>query len=346
MDCYILIDDRERAIISLLPPDAAWWRVQRLTYGDYALQIHDADATQRTMVIFERKTYSDFAQSIKDDRIANFSGLIALRAQNPGLRLALLVEGRRPESDEDKIDGIPFKCIRAKMNHLWLRDEFQIIETMNAADTVRRLQEIVHDTASLLRKSPESVSGGLLGESPAPASESPPQVAASSLIEMGATPSACAPASSACVASVATQKKPPVTTEDCVRRIYMQFAGIGSSIAQLLLHERISIAQFVTGIDAHAVPRIARLSMQYRANWTPGCDDYILMAMPHVSREMSRAFVDAFSDGTRSLQRVCTKSRDELMWFQHRGRVHKKVGQSVYECLHFCVPSETNPESI
>jgi ERCC4-type nuclease len=269
-DHYLIVDDRERAFIEILKDAesasssssfaAPWWRVQRLTYGDYALQINNS----HTIAIFERKTYSDFAQSIKDDRIANFSGLIALREQNPGLRLALILEGRRPMDEEDRIEGIPFKCIRAKANHLWMRDGFQIIETSSTTDTVQRLAELTHDTISLLQ-----VRGSRGGSaSAAPAAEP------------------CASAR-ACLAAQPPQQ---LSTQDYVYMMYKEFPGIGSKHAAWIMCEHVIIAQFVTATDHHNA-RINKLSEQYRNQRDNDLDCRILSALPGISFEIARAML-------------------------------------------------------
>ena len=133
---HITVDDRERAIIeqmSSFENVPFEWNVARLSLGDYEFTICGI-----TFLIVERKTYCDLASSIKDGRIDNFAGLIAARSAFPNVRIALLLEGPRPKGIKSQgIDGIPYKALRAKIAHLWLRDNIYLIETRRAARNSR-----------------------------------------------------------------------------------------------------------------------------------------------------------------------------------------------------------------
>ena len=148
MPCVLLIDDRERAIIAELnrataenPPNQTLWKVMRLTNGDFLL----CSSEGFVLAMIERKTYSDLAQSIKDGRIDNLANLIDLNART---RVALLLEGARPEGE---VNGIPVHCLRAKINHLFIRDNVHIIETADTRATAQYLLDLARDSASLER---------------------------------------------------------------------------------------------------------------------------------------------------------------------------------------------------
>lgn len=331
--CRIIIDDRERAVVDTLTRDfssapsevggatqvSPWWRVERLNYGDYALM----SPSGATMMIIERKTYSDFAQSIKDNRIANFAGLISLRAQNPNIRLAILLEGPRPSGVDTRVDGIPFKCIRAKINHLILRDDFHLIETQSATDTARYLRELAIDASSLQK-------GALTPAAPAADEVRAPITGSSE--------------SSSCAAM---QKKHLVSIDEEVCGVFSMFPNIGKKYADLLILQRISITEFVAGIQQHAIGTIARLSSCYQSKRTTRIDRAALMAICGVSRNVVERLVpDTTPNELQSLKSLCSLSRDELIQrISTEGHVARKLGGHIYDCLHYVRPWEGHTDA-
>lgn len=247
MSIQILIDDRERAITSILErEDVPWWRIARLGVGDYALVLNDdaqsGDSVQKTVMLIERKSYDDFAASIKDGRIDNFSDLINLRESCPSIIIALLVEGARPSVPV----GI-YKSIRAKINHMRLRDHFHVFESRDVRDTAEILRGLVEDSATLYHAK--------IG----------------SQTTTGASCCALAP-------------KPRNQIADDVRAMYQQFPGVGAKTANSLIDEGIVIADFLCGKCA---PKYARHVRAYEQTRAEALDCTILTSITGVSARIA-----------------------------------------------------------
>lgn len=160
----IIVDDREpqelRAILAAQHDTLAAANIfavtARLSHGDYTIAMidvpHDGNraindaqvaalfSSRREVIMIERKTYPDFAASIVDGRINNID---TMRESAPDARQILLVEGEIPDAP---INGISVRAIRAKMNHLMLRDSVFIIESASIADTTARLIDLARDS--------------------------------------------------------------------------------------------------------------------------------------------------------------------------------------------------------
>lgn len=247
----LLVDDRERAIIEELralgPQEPSWWSVARLTHGDYAIT-----RANETLIIIERKTYSDFAQSIKDSRMDNMARLVALRTaqQESTLRIALLLEGQSP-ADDDTVEGIPLKCIRAKIDHLWLRDDVHLIETANAQRTAIYLRDLVIHTRSLFAKT-----------------------------------SSRAPCKA--IGGLAQQKIDPPGIQTTIKSMFAAFPGIGKVTAERIVASgEVSIATFlITGC-----PSLTRLREQYMRERTMEIDIAIISQVRGISAGIARQFL-------------------------------------------------------
>ena len=358
----LIVDDRERVVIDELKridsevssssssvPDEQWWYVKRLAHGDYAFICEHNGATA-TFMIIERKTYSDFAQSIKDSRIDNMARLIALRDEisthslpnSPALRIAILLEGPRLDND-DKIDGIPIKCIRAKIDHMWLRDNIYLIEVPSARETAQYLRSIVVNAKSLHKKSPD-----IFNVAPIANADGAANVASEAQATLGGDQ---APADSR-IQSVAMRVIAPPTISDNVKAMFAQFPGVGKVMAKQFTQSGISIAEFVRGnasdgtdskgMDSKGMDsKGIRLSERYRAERTIDMDVDIIAQMHGVSKDMSKNGVfapryRAEETSAPSISALCGLSRDELSCsIKWRGRIMKKVGQNLYDCLHY-----------
>ena len=139
----IVVDDRERQVIPFFE-EFADIRVStaRMTTGDYAIVIKSEDTGQYVpAVLFERKTWKDFADSIKDGRMENNSNLHELR-KKLGCRVIFVVEGQPFPAPNRKFRGIPFKNIQKKIDRMTLVDEFQIIQTRDQKMTAKRIVDI------------------------------------------------------------------------------------------------------------------------------------------------------------------------------------------------------------
>lgn len=221
-----LVDDRERGIIEILDREdhaRTWWESTRLNIGDYALVFADgsdyAGSETKTIMIIERKTYEDFAASIKDGRIENLKDLVAIRETHQSIHLAILIEGARPKSP---VAGISCKAIRAKINHMRLRDRFHIFESQNADDTVDVLRGLVEDTATLFARSR-------------------PKVLSAPCDERGT-----------CGASVARAPRPQRRINDDVIAMYEQLPGVGPKTSARLVAQHVPFAEYIAKNAAYA----------------------------------------------------------------------------------------------
>lgn len=139
----IVVDDREKQVIPYFEEYTIRVNVGRVTTGDYSIIIRDPENPKKfkPVVIFERKTWKDFADSIKDGRMENNQNLHEFR-QKYNCRIIFIVEGQPFPADNRKFRGIPFKNIQKKIDRMILADEFQIIQTRDQKMTAKRIVEI------------------------------------------------------------------------------------------------------------------------------------------------------------------------------------------------------------
>ena len=343
----LLIDDRERAIIEILAKDTTsqWWRAQRLTYGDYALIFNASQVSIQTLMIIERKTFADFAQSFKDSRILNIAGLVALRAECPSLELAILVEGARSRltSETEKINGIPYKNIRAKINHLRFRDKFHVFETQGTDDTIACLRGLVEDMTSLWGKGWRPLASGSI-----------PGVQGASISGTSASGSQQAPVEepSACIAA---RRPEPLSVEDEVRHMYEMFPGVGPKQAAAIIRAGISITAFVSSSTQIEPPdatklskeqaRITRAMTRYGQERTEEMDRSILASITRVTPTVASALltfaaaeaaiISVASQQAPTLAILCSLSREQLAAFRYKDKQWPKLCARVWECLHY-----------
>lgn len=140
----IIIDDRERAVIPfLMCHDDKSISVKRITIGDFCI-IYPNDQ----MIIIERKTWADLADSIKDNRMGNIRDLI--RARNEcDAKPIYIIEGYLPKNMNKKIRGIRACNLKSKLDHIMMRDSIPIIYTLNPTDTATRIIELGKNCSTL-----------------------------------------------------------------------------------------------------------------------------------------------------------------------------------------------------
>lgn len=148
-----LIDKRERDILDLLDSynfeykDAMGlpieWRAEHLTTGDFIL-MDGANA----ILIIERKTWKDLAASIWDGRKHNIQKLIAYR-ESTGAKIAYLIEGAAFPASSKKFCRIPYKNLRAHLDHLLIRDNIIELRALNLSGTIERLFEFAKNISSI-----------------------------------------------------------------------------------------------------------------------------------------------------------------------------------------------------
>ena len=142
----IIIDDRERAVIPHFnayefPPDVTF-SVSRITTGDYSILYEN-----KILFIIERKTWKDLASSIKDGRKNNVENLLKLRNET-GCIILYLIEGNPLPNPNAIFCRIPYKNLRAHLDHLSFRDNIHITYSKDEKNTVERIAEIIKNYRS------------------------------------------------------------------------------------------------------------------------------------------------------------------------------------------------------
>lgn len=143
----ILVDDREKHVIPFFKdytaPDNISYKITRLTTSDYAIMHED-----RILVLIERKTWRDLATSIKDGRSRNLSKLLEARKET-NCKVVYLIEGTPIPSSTARYARIPYKNLRARLDHLIFRDDVHVIHTRDKKQTVDRLHELCKNYLSI-----------------------------------------------------------------------------------------------------------------------------------------------------------------------------------------------------
>jgi len=314
----IAIDDREREVANIFEQYhdemiSANIRAitARLANGDYTIGItcasDKADETDDDLVlrlfewrvekvIIERKTYADFAQSIIDHRIENIE---RMRALAPTLTNILLIEGSAPT---EKICGVTPRAIRAKSNHLMVRDGIHVIESASTTDTVARLIDLARDTLSLF--------------------------AHESLLALHEGSSR----------DVARPSTIPVehTTEDFAIRAICALPGIGKKRASQIVRDiRVSVASILSNpanqtsrITQQVVAKIASMSEDDRNRmWHD-----IILAVPLVSPTLCAKICAKFtiSDIAREESEIATLLRENGI-----ARNSDAIARNIHNVLHY-----------
>lgn len=199
----LYIDDRERAITAHQEVIGATpHKISRMTIGDYAVCCEEA-----VVAIFERKSLEDLAASIKDGRYDNKQGLIDLRERS-GCRVYYVVEGKIPKTPDMRVGGIPWGCLESALDHMTIRDGFNMLYTKDALETARRLCRFTRSIQTLINKGElEVVDGSTVG--------------------------------------LLTEKR-EIRDEDVVRSMWCKFRGIAATTADVFM-ERWSIREVVRG---------------------------------------------------------------------------------------------------
>jgi ERCC4-type nuclease len=143
----IICDDREARVylagIDLFDNFSS----KRLTTGDFVICFNRGDISV-PLVVVERKTWADLASSIKDGRIKNIDKLVAYREET-GARVAYLIEGPAPRPGEEGRYGVPYKSMRAHLDHLLYRDNIIELYSTSATTSAMRLHEFASNLESI-----------------------------------------------------------------------------------------------------------------------------------------------------------------------------------------------------
>jgi ERCC4-type nuclease len=149
----LAIDKRERAILAILSENKESridgygkeikWRAEHLTIGDYIIFYGD-----RALVVIERKTWTDLAASFRDGRKENIRKLNQYREQT-NARVAYLIEGTAAPASTTRFARIPYRNLRAHLDHLLIRDNIIELHSTNLRSTVDRLFEFIRNISTL-----------------------------------------------------------------------------------------------------------------------------------------------------------------------------------------------------
>jgi ERCC4-type nuclease len=108
---------------------------ETLTVGDYVIMLDGV-----IEAVFERKTFSDYAASLKDDRMENLKKMINLRVENPNIKLYIILEGQHMPGT--KYSGITYETITESFDRKTLQYNLITMRTFDFEDTVNRLVKL------------------------------------------------------------------------------------------------------------------------------------------------------------------------------------------------------------
>jgi ERCC4-type nuclease len=136
----ITVDDREKAVIPYMDELADKYNinynVQRCLIGDYTISYKNM-----ILIAIERKTWTDLASSMRDGRKENIKKLMELRDKTD-CQLAYLIEGDATPNFTAKFGRLPYKNLRAHLDHIAFRDGIHMIYSKNEQYTAERLFEL------------------------------------------------------------------------------------------------------------------------------------------------------------------------------------------------------------
>lgn len=118
-------------------------KIGRITTGDYCLIDDD-----QLVAVFERKTWKDLSSSIKDGRYKNDVNLLDIRRQT-GCRVFYLIQGKAFPNRKQKVSGIDYGNLYAKMDHLMMRYNIMFIHVKDEDDLITRMLEFVKNYYTL-----------------------------------------------------------------------------------------------------------------------------------------------------------------------------------------------------
>jgi ERCC4-type nuclease len=147
------VDDRERGVASHLDEYMVPLcqrlkieveaKIRRLEIGDFCIMYKG-----RLLYCIERKTWRDFASSMRDGRKNNVKNLIAAR-EHTGCKVLYLVEGPATPLFNTYYRNIPYTSLLAHIDHLMMRDNIHIVYSKNTLYTLERLLLLVKNYMSL-----------------------------------------------------------------------------------------------------------------------------------------------------------------------------------------------------
>jgi len=128
----IIIDNRERDLINIFKPE----KTSNLDHGDVLITYND-----QVFAIFERKTLSDLAASIKDGRYHNQKK--SLLESYDSNKLYYIIEGSFDYSNNfGVINGIDKNILESCIINTMIRDHIGVFITKNVNDTCNLIKAI------------------------------------------------------------------------------------------------------------------------------------------------------------------------------------------------------------
>jgi len=136
--CRLIVDTRERNILRHANELVGiTYEVQQIEIGDYVILRGNT-----VLAVVERKSFDDFAASLKDERHGNKAKLLAYRKAT-GCRVLYLIEGPEYPAPDRLFGGIPYKNIESSIFHMIIRDQIAIIRAKNTIETARLLVRFI-----------------------------------------------------------------------------------------------------------------------------------------------------------------------------------------------------------
>lgn len=139
----LLIDDREKYVApffnSVELQQGMGYKVLRLVIGDFAI----IDQGGNIIALFERKTYSDYAASIKDGRHKNKQNLLTERSKNNCDVYYIIEGGLDYLMRNSTVEGLPASTIQSSITNLMTRDKIFVLNTINPRHTAQRLLDVL-----------------------------------------------------------------------------------------------------------------------------------------------------------------------------------------------------------
>ena len=112
---------------------------KQITVGDYAICCNN-----NIKVIIERKTWKDLADTIKNpQRRSNHLKLLELR-NKINCTIVYIIEGITHPSETRKFNRVPYKNLRAYLDHLIFKDNCHIVHTESIEHTALRIIQLCH----------------------------------------------------------------------------------------------------------------------------------------------------------------------------------------------------------
>lgn len=134
----LIIDHRERHVTRHVTELADIdYQIEQITIGDYAI-LYD----NKIKTIIERKTYEDFAASLKDGRHDNRQKMLHLR-QDTGCTIMYIIEGPAYPKPTDYFGNIKFTNIESSIFHMMQRDNIMFVYTSSTIHTAATLTRLV-----------------------------------------------------------------------------------------------------------------------------------------------------------------------------------------------------------